>query len=74
MKVLSYDSRAAFRLSARHHAAESREASLPLSDQRVWGQIQQAAVVWNKQTLHEGGQDDMMESDNKETTSRVPGS
>lgn len=31
--------------SAGHHAAESGEASLPLSDQRVWGQIQQAAVV-----------------------------
>lgn len=44
------DCSAAFRRSARHHAAESREASLPLPDQWVWSQIQQAAVVWNKQT------------------------
>lgn len=33
------------RISARHHAAESREASLPLSDQWVGSQIQQAAVI-----------------------------
>lgn len=44
----------AFRLSARHHAAESGEASFPLSDQRVWSQIQQAAVVWNTETLCDG--------------------
>lgn len=35
-------------LSARHHAAESGEAPLPLSDQWVRSQVQQAAVVWNK--------------------------
>lgn len=33
------------RCLAGHHAAQSGEASLPLPDQRVWSQIQQAAVV-----------------------------
>lgn len=42
---------AAARRSARNHAAESRETSLPLSDQWVWSQIQQAAVIWNKQAV-----------------------
>lgn len=42
---------AAVRCSARHHAAESGETPLPLSDQRVRSQIQQAAVIWNKQAV-----------------------
>ncbi len=57
-------------LSARHHAAESREASLSLSDQWMWSQIQQAAVIWNKETLR----DQPSHPTSTETKSSVTGS
>lgn len=45
----------AVRRSAGHHAAESREASLPLPDQWVWSQIQQAAVIWHTTSTPSAG-------------------
>lgn len=38
--------------SARHHAAEAREAPLPLPDQRMRAQVQQAAVICNDKLVN----------------------